>query len=199
MKIGENKKPTILAICGASSSGKDRLSIWLRDDLNHRGMPAHLIVSDTTRPMRKGEKQDVAYHFCSQEEFFVLRRHLETSCFRNWYYGTPEDAIKDDCINIGIFNADGIAALLDFREQYEIIPILLEDLWWLRIWRSYGREGKWKLEYFRRAIADFFDFRKLEKEVLPQFEHFVHLKNLDGVIRKTNETYKQLEWFDWSK
>lgn len=191
----ELEKPTILAICGPSSAGKDSLSIWLKNDLNHRkDMPAaNLIISDTTRPKRKKEQQDVAYHFCSEEEFFE-RAHLETSCFRGWYYGTPQEGIQD-CINIGIFNADGVAALLQFKEQYNIIPVLIEDFWWLRLLRSHEREGKWKMEYFRRAIADFFDFRRLKAKILPQYSKVVHLKNLDGVIRKTEEIYRQLEWF----
>lgn len=196
----DKEKPTILAICGPSSAGKDSLSIWLRNDINHRSNDntcANLIISDTTRPMRKKEKQDVAYHFCSEEEFFE-RPHLESSSFRGWHYGTPQEGIKEGHVNIGIFNADGIAALLKFKEQYNIVPILIEDFWWLRLLRSYGREGKWKLEYFRRAVADFFDFRRLKKEILPQYSKIVHLKNLDGVIRKTEETYKQLEWFQRS-
>ena len=37
---------------------------------------------------------------------------LETTCFRNWYYGTSIDALSEDKINIGVFKIQGIKNLL---------------------------------------------------------------------------------------
>lgn len=187
------KKPIILAICGKSATGKTRLSRWLVSDLTAHGVKCREIVSDTTRPPRPGEVDGKDYHFVSEEEF-ANRKHLEESIFRNWHYGTPEDAIKDG-INIGVFNTDGMKSLLSYRRKYVIIPILLEDKLIVRLHRSYDREGKWHWEYVRRAMADRKDFKRFKKRYLPLFKETILLENIDGVITKSNAIYQVIKIF----
>lgn len=187
------KKPIILAICGKSATGKTRLSCWLVSDLTAHGVKCREIVSDTTRPPRPGEVDGKDYHFVSEEEF-ANRKHLEESIFRNWHYGTPEDAIKDG-INIGVFNTDGMKSLLSYRRKYVIIPVLLEDKLIVRLHRSYDREGKWHWEYVRRAIADRKDFKRFKKRYLPLFKETILLENIDGVITKSNAIYQVIKNF----
>ena len=84
-------KPIIIAIVGASGSGKTYLSKFLRNELN---IP--IIVSHTTRPMRQGEIEGEDYFFIDntggyrQEdilshtefggyEYFALRSQLPIS------------------------------------------------------------------------------------------------------------------------
>lgn len=187
------KKPIILAICGKSATGKTRLSRWLVGDLTARGIKCQEVVSDTTRPPRSGEVDGKDYHFVNEEEF-ARKKHLEESIFRNWHYGTPEDAIKDG-INIGVFNTDGMKSLLSYRRKYIIIPILLEDKLIVRLHRSYDREGKWHWEYIRRAMADHNDFKRFKKHYLPLFKNIVLLENIDGVVAKSNSIYQKLRNF----
>lgn len=187
------KKPIILAICGKSATGKTRLSRWLVNDLTAHGVKCQEIVSDTTRSPRPGEVDGKDYHFVSEEEF-ANRKHLEESIFRNWHYGTPEDAIKDG-INIGVFNTDGMKSLLSYRRKYVIIPVLLEDKLTVRLHRSYDREGKWHWEYVRRAIADRKDFKRFKKRYLPLFKETILLENIDGVIAKSNAIYQVIKIF----
>lgn len=187
------KKPIILAICGKSATGKTRLSRWLVSDLTAHGVKCQEIVSDTTRSPRPGEVDGKDYHFVSEEEF-ANRKHLEESIFRNWHYGTPEDAIEDG-INIGVFNTDGMKSLLSYRRKYVIIPVLLEDKLIVRLHRSYDREGKWHWEYIRRAMADRKDFKRFKKRYLPLFKETILLENIDGVVTKSNAIYQVIKIF----
>lgn len=184
------KKPVILAICGKSATGKTCLSRWLVGDLAARGIKCQEIVSDTTRPPRSGEIDGKDYHFVTEKEF-ADKEHLEESTFRGWRYGTPEDAIKDG-INIGVFNTDGMKSLLSYRRKYVIIPVLLEDKLIVRLHRSYDREGKWHWEYIRRAMADRKDFKQFKKLYFPLFKNTILLKDMDGVIAKSNAIYQKL-------
>jgi guanylate kinase len=61
-------KPLIVTITGPSSSGKTVLS----HDLHDRGFKA--LISTTTRPMRAGEADGMAYHFVSKEAFQQLEQ-----------------------------------------------------------------------------------------------------------------------------
>lgn len=61
-------KPLIITITGPSSSGKTVLS----HDMHDRGFQT--LVSTTTRPMRRGEKDGESYHFISVADFEALEK-----------------------------------------------------------------------------------------------------------------------------
>lgn len=179
-------KPIVLAICGKSASGKDSLAKWLYRDLTYRNVPVNKIISHTTRPPREGETV-TDYKFISTIDFLhnaANIKYLEYTQFRGWYYGTPSDSILENKINIGVFNVDGIKSLMKHRDDYEIIPIYLEEKLSVRLLRSHDRENKWKIEFFRRALVDFKDFRDI-KYYLKQFENSFYLKNETGVLRQS--------------
>ena len=54
----------MVIILGKTCSGKDTIVNKLIDSHGFKK-----IVTSTTRPMRKGEKQDITYHFLSEEDF----------------------------------------------------------------------------------------------------------------------------------
>ena len=80
----------ILILVGKTASGKDTI---LNQLVKKHGYKK--IVTYTSRPMRKGEKQDVTYHFISSQEFqkmigqglFAEYKTYNTE-FGVWYYGT---------------------------------------------------------------------------------------------------------------
>lgn len=180
-------KPIIIAICGKSASGKDSFAEWLYRDFKHNNIPAHYIVGDTTRDIRYGERQGFPYNFISKRDFLINAIHkeyLEYAKFRGWYYGTAKTAISSNKINIGIFNRHSLNTLVKQQKDFTIIPVYLDEKLGLRLMRSYDRENKWKIEFFRRAMADWRDFKNIQ-QFLPSFKYHIVLHNQDGVLRKS--------------
>ena len=148
-------KPVIIAICGASASGKDTLLKALAPILG-----ATIIVSDTTRPMRIKEQQGVDYNFIEQSTFMNNLRnnqYLEWTYFRNWYYGTHKNSVCGK-VNIGVFNLEGIISLYPHKDEYMILPIYLKTSPLTRIKRYIKRDGKFSWECVRRFFADIKQF-----------------------------------------
>lgn len=152
-------RPIIIAICGKSATGKTSLAHQLEREFKKMGVTVHRIISDTTRPPREGEKDGVDYYFISELEFdrrCASYAYLEKTSFRGWHYGTNYHSLTlgKDSINIGIFNAKGVFSLIKYCRKFIIVPVYLEDPLSVRLRRSYQREGKWRLEYLRRAFVD---------------------------------------------
>lgn len=190
-------KPIILAICGKSATGKDSLAKWLYKDLTVRGVKTSSLVSHTSRPKRVNEVEGVDYVFLSKKEFLSNlindEEYLEYTKFKDWWYGTPKSAVTS-YLNIGVFNVEGIIALQKC-EDFEVIPIYLEDKLFTRLKRSKERERKWRIEYIRRAFSDWKDFYKV-KDVLASFSHYIVLTEQEGVVRKTQAIESALK--EWS-
>ena len=171
------KRPVIIAICGKSATGKDTLVSWLVSMLKTINIPVHIIVSDTTRPPRIREKDGVHYHFLTDNEFhnkINLNEYLEYSNFNGWFYGTAHDEIDIESVNVGIFNIDGISSLAAHADEFEIVCIYLKCSLYQRIKRSIEREGKFKLEYLRRAHADYYDFKHINNILIRFPNKFVY-------------------------
>lgn len=150
-------KPIIFAIVGKSASGKDYLARMLVKRIPR----VNPIVSWTTRPPREKEKEGVDYHFATDKEFYEARRRgefIEWAKFNNWYYGTPHGSIQEGKVYAGVFNLDGLAALLCHQDKYQIVPIYMETPFAVRLSRSIKREKKFTPEMVRRIFADFNDF-----------------------------------------
>ena len=104
----------ILCLIGKSASGKT----FVRDKLvKEHGYKS--LVTFTSRPLRKGEKQDITYHFISQEDF---EQKIEDGFFAEWkkydteqgvwYYGTAlTDCYDADDDTVVILTPDGVRDL----------------------------------------------------------------------------------------
>jgi guanylate kinase len=78
----------LVVVSGPSGSGK---STVLRRVLERLGLDLRLSVSATTRPRRPGERDEVDYHFLSNEEFLADRERgdfLEWAEYNGNLYGT---------------------------------------------------------------------------------------------------------------
>lgn len=120
-------KYKLIALYGPAGAGKDTI---LKFMVSHRASVWHEIVSCTTRPPRDYEQEGVDYFFLSNEDFAekVLNGSmLEATSFNGWHYGTPIEALKEDAVNIGVFNIAGIECL---REDPRI------DLYPVEVWAS---------------------------------------------------------------
>lgn len=157
-------KPTIIAICGKSATGKDTLAKSFCRLLHYRGINANLIVSDTTRPIRDYERHGIDYNFLMNKEFrnkIKQKRYLEYARFNGWLYGTDIEAIHPYKINIGVFNLAGISRLAHCQDRYNVICIYLNCNVLIRLFRSIIREKHFKLEFLRRIWVDYKDFKTI--------------------------------------
>lgn len=116
-------KYKIIALYGKSASGKDT---FLKVALNYF-KDFHKIISSTTRPPREGEKNGVAYHFLTNEDFAIQVLNysiFEAATFRGWYYGTNINDLDINKINIGVFNTASLDIILK-DNRFEVIPIYI--------------------------------------------------------------------------
>lgn len=160
-----NKKYQVIALMGKAGAGKD--SIQNATCKAHPNV-FHKIVSCTTRPPREGEEDGIAYNFISLEDFTrkVLNGEmLEATEFRGWFYGTLISSLVKDKINIGVFNPDGVEALVnDSRLDVMVVYVSADDK--TRLMRALNREEHPDcMEICRRFMADEKDFDNLSEDI----------------------------------
>lgn len=167
----------VIALIGEAGSGKDSV---MQNVLKKHPLDFNEIISCTTRPMREGEAEGVNYYYLTPEEFAcrVLNNEmLEATSFNDWFYGTSYDALRSDCINIGVFNPDGIRAMIGMPDlEIKVFRIICSDK--ERLLRQLNRENNPNVnEIIRRFSADKEDFSDLEfpyievkNETLDDFE-----------------------------
>ena len=158
IEIGlEDGKMRIVAIMGKSASGKDTL---LRDLVRLSENRYHQIVSCTTRPIRDGEIDGSDYNFVTNQEMAQMifdGSMLECSVFNNWGYGTCEEDLSKEKINIGVFSPESIEILKDTGHDIFVVYCLCQDK--DRIIRTLEREDNPNIEeMIRRYEADKKDF-----------------------------------------
>jgi guanylate kinase len=157
-----NKKYQVIAIIGQSGAGKD---YFQNATCEMHPLMFHKIISCTTRPKRDNEKDGVDYHFIQLEDFtrsIINNKMLETTEFRNWFYGTPIESLSLEKINIGVFNPDGVKKLLqDPRLEVIVIEIVADDK--IHLTRALTRqENPDCTEICRRFFTDKEDFANLD-------------------------------------
>jgi guanylate kinase len=152
---------------GKSAAGKDTLfQKILEED------PAlKQVVPYTTRPVRQGEKEGVAYHFVSEDTMNDMRqqgRVIECRCYETvqgpWYYFTAEDGQIDfeqgDCCMISTL--EGYEKIRDYYGKDKVVPVYIAVDDFLRMERSLAREKEQPspcvAEVCRRFLADEEDF-----------------------------------------
>ena len=115
-------KIKVIALFGKSASGKDSIQKWI---IKSFPSATHSIISCTTRPKRDYEEDKKDYFFLTNEEFankVLDGSMLEATEFNNWFYGTQMSSLKDNAINIGIFNLNGLEILLE-TPDFVILPM----------------------------------------------------------------------------
>lgn len=140
----------------------------------------HRIVPCTTRPPRENEINGIQYYFISEQEFFKYlssNQILDSTKFKDWFYGTRDFDLSNDKINIGAFNPAGVKKILK-NPNLDVKVIRLKVNPVKRMQRSLLRETSPDVtEIARRFLADEEDFKCLD------FKNYV----------LSNETIKDLE------
>jgi guanylate kinase len=137
--------------------------------LNKYPLKFNEIISCTTRPMREGEAHGVNYYFLTPDEFaekILNEEMLEAVSFNGWCYGTCYDTLRSDCLNIGVFNPNGIRTFLAMKDMnVKVFRVKCSDK--ERLLRQLNRENNPNVdEIIRRFGADKNDFADLEFEYI---------------------------------
>ena len=127
-------KGNLFLISGPSGSGKDTVL----GELLKKHPEISFSISYTTRPMRKGEKQDQKYHHISVEEFETLLQNgefLEHNYYAGNYYGTAKGPVeeclnngKDMIIEVDVNGAYNIRKQINFATSLFILPPSFDEL-----------------------------------------------------------------------
>ncbi|MCC8049689.1 MAG: guanylate kinase [Clostridiales bacterium] len=145
----------VIAIAGPTCSGKTTLAKFLAK------YGFEQIVTYTTRPMRRGERDGVDYHFISETEFlkkqseaFFAESTSYDATFGKCYYGSAlKDFTDDGNKKVIVLNPRGITALDDF-----IFTVYLYPTYAAIFSRGYAR-GDTQQELDRRVAGDEADFK----------------------------------------
>ena len=87
---------------------------------------------------------------------------LEATCFNDWFYGTSYESLRSDCVNIGVFNPDGIDSMIAHKDVYVVVYYVRADEK-QRLLRQLNREENPNVgEIIRRFTADLLDFEELD-------------------------------------
>ena len=156
----------MLVILGKTSSGKDKT---VNELISKHGFKK--IINYTTRPMRPNEKQDVTYHFVSEEDFhkkveddfFAEWKSYDTE-FGTWYYGTAlEDLNNADDNAVIILTPDGYRDIIKkLSNKPKSVYIYANNS---TIKERLVSRGDNKDEAQRRLEHDNIDFKGIENEV----------------------------------
>lgn len=181
----------ILVICGKTASGKNLVRDILVEKYNYNP-----IVTYTSRPPRKGEKQDVTYHFISTDEFiekinngfFAEWKKYDTEQ-GIWYYGTA----LDDCMNASdkdviILTPDGVRDLKS-NDVNLIAVYLYSNLKTIRHRLEFRGDDLKEVE--RRIPSDIKDFK--DAEMLADRIVYNNLNdNIDNVVENVLYWYEKI-------
>lgn len=127
------------------------------------------VVTSTTRPMRKGEIQDVSYHFLTEEDFFEKKSKGEfaevasyDTVHGKWYYGTQFEDLKNHKNKVMIVNPDGIKSfvnMVDMTDWFVVHVTCDEDI----VRERLKNRGDNQEEIERRFITDKRDFMNINR------------------------------------
>lgn len=152
-------KPKILAIYGMSAAGKDTF-------LNHlsNSFDLNKILLTTSRPPREKEIDGVDYLFKKKKDILKSDNFLWPIDYNNWIYAIAKESIKNDKINVGIFNLYWMKKLFeDNDEHFDLMAIEVSASDKDRLMRSLRREKNPDCdEICRRFLADKQDFNDVE-------------------------------------
>ena len=108
---------------------------------------------------------------------------LEATVFNDWCYGTSINNLDKDCLNIGVFNPEGVEILQEESNvDIEVIYIIADDK--VRLLRQLNREEHPNCdEIIRRYGADKQDFNDVRIDMVISPDYKI-LNNGDKTIQE---------------
>lgn len=155
VKMDDNDKK-ILVLVGVSGSGKTTI----QEELTKHDMKK--LVTTTTRPPRKGEREGKDYYFIKNEDL-TNYEFVERTLYNDNHYGLTkqeiEGALKDyDCVHVSL-DQNGAKAL---KEIYgELVTIIFFDVSEEDMVRRLENRGD-SSEKMKERLAHAHEFREFE-------------------------------------
>ena len=181
----------ILVICGKTASGKNLVRDILVEKYNYNP-----IITYTSRPPRKGEKQDVTYHFISTDEFIEKINNGFFAEWKDyvtndglWYYGTAlEDCVNATDNDVIILTPDGVRDLKK-NGVNAIVIYLYSNLNTIKHRLKFRGDDLKEVE--RRISSDIKDFK--DAEMLADRIVYNNLNdNIDNVVENVLCWYEKI-------
>lgn len=183
------KKPFVL-ISGPSGAGKTTLIQHILKEMTN----LQKIVSYTTRPQRKDEKQGKSYFFVTPEEFFEKEKNkefIEFACVYHNYYAVSKNQVEDSWKNkkIPIKDVDiqGLKAIKKMYPESFSVGIFLPQKTLIKE-RIEKRNGDFGENLKTRLESQDQEIRELQKEVDVQIIND-HLEEALEILKKEIENY----------
>lgn len=112
---------TIVAIVGASGSGKTQLSLYA----NKFGYP--VICSYTTRPMREGETNGVEHIFVTEDKMPTKDKMLAYTFFGGYHYWAEKSQVDDNLPTLYVIDEKGLVDLKsNYKDEYKIFCVYVK-------------------------------------------------------------------------
>lgn len=174
----------MVTIIGKTASGKDKI---VNELVSKHGFKK--VITYTTRPMRKGEQQDVTYHFISEEDFkqkinegFFAEWKSYITADGVWYYGTALEDLKNGEYNsVIILTPDGYRDVVNKLSKKPIAIYIYANNTTIK--KRLLKRGDDKNEAQRRLDHDNKDFKGIENEV-DRIVYNNYGTNINEVIQK---------------
>ena len=124
-QVGDFLLEKIILIAGPSGTGKTTISDYLTEKYN---IPR--VLTHTTRPMRLGEKQNVSYHFETDETFSKLH-FFEHIRYGSYQYGSSREAL-----NLAWKKSNLVSLIVDIKGVYTYVKQLGDKVYFLYVTTS---------------------------------------------------------------
>ena len=112
---------TIVAIIGASGSGKTQLTLYAQ----RFGYP--VICSYTTRPMREGETNGVEHIFVAEDNMPTKDKMLAYTFFGGYHYWAEKSQVDDNLPTIYVIDEKGLVDLkFNYKDEYKIFCVYVK-------------------------------------------------------------------------
>lgn len=183
----------LIILTGKSCAGKDTLK---KAFLEKGTTP---LLSDTTRPMREGEKDGVDYNFkkdFNKDDYieFYEFSDMKSGKKESVFYGTPKKELDNDRTYIAIKDKTGAEALKNYYGKENVFVAYLDIPYELRRRRSFIRDNgykdkEWSHKWNIRALRDDTEFRDIYKVA----DIIYDKQSLDDPIYAVEKTFEYIE------
>lgn len=162
-------QPTIIAIVGASGSGKTYLAKLLQNELN-----VFTLVSHTTRPMREGETEGQDYYFIEKHRNYPFCEMLTHTRFGEYDYFALRDQVPPQGFCSYVVDESGVQALKKMHgDRYRIVTVQVRSRHETLLERGIDPERIYR-DRTRTLLSDsFYDFIIDNDGTLEAFEESI--------------------------